>query len=166
MQKAISLENNNAVYWFYLALASDSNGDVNKTIEALRKAIEFNPKYSSDYNYLGYYLLTKTENYEESLTLIQKAVDLEPDNAAYQDSLGWAYFKLNQSKNAKYHLGLALQLMTEEENVDPVVLDHLGDLYFRENDTVNALEYWEKSLELHVDEKEKEALRKKIRNLK
>ena len=167
IEKAISLEAKNPVYNFYLALANDAANNMEPTIQALRQAIAHDAKYAGAYNYLGYFLLSKkNDNYTAALELIKKAVELEPDNPAFQDSLGWAYFKLNDLKKARYHLLLALQVMSETGNIDPVVLDHLGDLYQKENDLVNAGEFWEKSFQLHVDDKEKAIIRKKIQSVK
>lgn len=166
IEKAIEYESKNPTYYFYQAISLEALGKQEGTILALRNAINFNRSYSTAYNYLGYFMLTQGKNIEESLTLIKKAVELEPDNASFQDSLGWAYFKLNQFNLAKYHLGLALQLMTESGEIDPVVLDHLGDLYLQKNDLVNANEYWEKSIKLQKEEKEKEKIRLKIESIK
>ena len=58
--------------------------------------------------------------------MIKKAVELDPANGAYLDSLGWAYFKLGKYDQAEDNLieGLAARWAT-----DPTVQDHLGDLY-------------------------------------
>ena len=48
-------------------------------------------------NYLGYMLADKGIRLPEALKLIRKAVELEPMNGAYLDSLGWAYFKLGST---------------------------------------------------------------------
>ena len=57
--------------------------------------------------------------------MIRKAVELEPMNGAYLDSLGWAYFKLGQYELAEENLRQAV----ERDQTDPTVHDHLGDLY-------------------------------------
>ena len=62
---------------------------------------------------------------DEALGYIKKAVDLDPQNGAYLDSLGWAYFKLGKYELAEDNLLKA----SERIGTDPTVQDHLGDLY-------------------------------------
>ena len=60
-------------------------------------------------NYLGYMLADRGEKLPEALVMIQKAVELEPQNYAYLDSLGWAYFKLGQYAKAEENLRKAMR---------------------------------------------------------
>ena len=93
-------------------------------------------------NYLGYMLADKGTRLPEALKLIRKAVDLEPINGAYLDSLGWAYFKLGQYELAEDNLRQAV----ERDQTDPTVHDHLGDLYEKTGRIRLAAAQWELSL--------------------
>jgi Flp pilus assembly protein TadD len=64
-------------------------------------------------------------NLEESVRLIERALQLDPDNGAYLDSLGWAYYRLGRLQEARAQLERAKQLTGD----DPEVLEHLGDVY-------------------------------------
>jgi len=66
-------------------------------------------------NYLGYMLADKGMRLPEALKLIRKAVDIDPMNGAYLDSLGWAYFKLGQYEEAEENLRQAV----ERDQTDP-----------------------------------------------
>ncbi len=93
-------------------------------------------------NYLGYMLADKGIRLPEAVKLIRKAVDLEPMNGAYLDSLGWAYFKLGEYEMAEDNLRKAV----ERDQSDPTVHDHLGDLYEKTGRIRLAAAQWEQSI--------------------
>jgi tetratricopeptide (TPR) repeat protein len=62
--------------------------------EMFRKVLATDPRDAGTLNYLGYMLADRGVRLEEALGLIKRAVQEEPQNYAYLDSLGWAYFKL------------------------------------------------------------------------
>ena len=93
-------------------------------------------------NYLGYMLADKGSRLTEALKMIRKAVEIEPMNGAYLDSLGWAYFKLGQYELAETNLRQAV----ERSQTDPTVHDHLGDLYEKTGRIRLAAAQWEISV--------------------
>ena len=78
---------------------------------------------------------------EEALQYVKEALAIDPDNGAYLDSLGWAFFKLNDLENAEKYL-LEADARVKD---DPVIDDHLGDLYFKTGDLQKAHDYWQKA---------------------
>ena len=100
------------------------------------------PANAMTLNYLGYMLADKGIRLPEALKLIRKAVELEPMNGAYLDSLGWAYFKLGEYELAEENLRQAV----ERDQTDPTVHDHLGDLYEKTGRIRLAAAQWELSL--------------------
>jgi tetratricopeptide (TPR) repeat protein len=107
-----------------------------------RQALEKDPDSAMVLNYLGYMLADKGRQLPEALKMIQKAVELEPMNGAYLDSLGWAYFKLSEYELAEENLRQAV----ERDQTDPTVHDHLGDLYEKTGRIRLAAAQWEISL--------------------
>jgi tetratricopeptide (TPR) repeat protein len=101
-------------------------------------------------NYLGYMNADRNVRVEEALTLVQKAVELDPQSAAYQDSLGWALFRLNRLEAAEEAVGRAL----EKDGRNAVVLDHMGDILARRGRAAEALQYWQKALKGEDEENE------------
>src|SRR5258705_12372404 len=79
---------------------------------------------------------------EEAVGLIKKAVELEPSNGAYMDSLGWAYFRLGKYEMAEEELVKASQRI----GTDPTVHDHLGDLYQKTGRLKLAAVHWERAV--------------------
>jgi tetratricopeptide (TPR) repeat protein len=110
--------------------------------EQFKKVLAANPFNASAANYLGYMLADRGVRLEESLKYIQKAVQLEPNNGAYLDSLGWAYYKMNRWDLAAPHLEKAVRLMSD----DPTIREHLGYLYLRMGKETQAEQEWERAL--------------------
>ena len=73
--------------------------------QTFKKVLSVDPLNSSASNYLGYMLADRGVRLEESVKYIQKALELEPNNGAYLDSLGWAYFKMGRYDLAEPSLG-------------------------------------------------------------
>ena len=93
-------------------------------------------------NYLGYMLADRGTKLEEALGMIKKALELDPSNGAYLDSIGWAYFRLGKYEMAEESLVKASQRMGS----DPTVQDHLGDLYQKTGRLKLAITHWERAL--------------------
>ena len=107
-----------------------------------RQALDVDPSSAMTLNYLGFMLADKGSRLTEALKLIRKAVELEPMNGAYLDSLGWAYFKLGEYELSEENLRQAV----ERDQTDPTVHDHLGDLYEKTGRIRLAAAQWELSL--------------------
>ena len=148
IQHAISLDEKSETYYFYLAIVMEKMSKLDMAINSLEKAIKYNPKSARAYNYLGYLYADNNMKIEESLTLIQKALELEPGNGAYTDSLGWAYFRKGNYKLALEKLLAAEELLRKSNSPDPVVFDHIGDAFLKLGKVDNALRYWNKSNEM------------------
>jgi len=110
--------------------------------ETFKKVLSVNPLNSNASNYLGYMLADRGVRLEESVKYIQKALELEPGNGAYLDSLGWAYFKMGRYDLAEMPLEKAA---TKIQN-DPTIHEHLGHLYLRMGKTAMAEEEWQRAL--------------------
>jgi tetratricopeptide (TPR) repeat protein len=106
------------------------------------KVLEIAPNDANTLNNLGYMLVDKTARYADALKYIRKAVEIDPMNGAYLDSLGWVYFKLGQYEPAEDNLRKAV----ERTSTDPTVHDHLGDLYEKTGRIRLAAAQWEISL--------------------
>jgi Tfp pilus assembly protein PilF len=110
--------------------------------EEFRKVLNVNPRNASTLNYYGYMLADRGIRLEEAADLIKRALADDPNNAAYQDSLGWAYFKQNKLDEAE---GLLRKAATRESH-DPTILSHLGDVYAKMGKDSLAEAQWQKSL--------------------
>ena len=107
-----------------------------------RKVLELNPKNASALNYLGYMLADRNTRVSDALDFIKQALELDPDNGAYLDSLGWAYYRSGDLPKAEEYLRRAIDRFSK----DPTVHDHLGDVYFKQGNLKDAIEHWQLSL--------------------
>lgn len=110
--------------------------------EQFRQVLVENPQNAGAANYLGYMLADRGVRLEESVKYIQKALELEPNNGAYMDSLGWAYYKMNRFDLAEPHLVKAARKISG----DPTIQEHLGHLYLQMGKRREAQEAWERAL--------------------
>jgi tetratricopeptide (TPR) repeat protein len=106
------------------------------------QVLQLDPQNAMTLNYLGYMWADKGIKLPEALKMIQKAVQMEPMNGAYLDSLGWAYFKMGEYELAEDNLRQAVN----RDQTDPTVHMHLGDLYEKTGRIRQAAAQWELSL--------------------
>jgi tetratricopeptide (TPR) repeat protein len=110
-----------------------------------RKALAVDPSnsmYATVLNDFGYMLADRGVNLAEALKMIQKAVELEPQNGAFLDSLGWVYFKLGQYGPAEENLHKAI----DRQSTDASIHDHLGEVYEKTGRLQLAVGQWERSM--------------------
>lgn len=109
----------------------------------LRRVIELDDSHGPALNFLGYSLADDGVKLEEALELIQRALEIDPWNGAYLDSLGWVYFRMGRFEEAREPLEAAAR----ELPADAVVLEHLGDLYERCGEDELAIFAWGQALD-------------------
>ena len=114
-----------------------------KAEESFHKVLADDPKNAMALNYLGYMLADRGTRLDESLGYIRRAVALDPQNGAYLDSLGWAYYKMGNYELAEENLRRAAERMGD----DPTIHEHLGELYYKTGRVKLAATHWERSLE-------------------
>jgi tetratricopeptide (TPR) repeat protein len=133
-------------FYFNYGATAEQAGLVEKAATLLQKSIELDPsKAAQAYNYLGYMWVDRNINLDEAGSMIKKALDIEPENGAYLDSLGWFYFKKGDYGRALTELLHAADLINPP---DPVVYEHIGDTYRSVGNSPQALNYWQKALTL------------------
>lgn len=144
---------------FLLGAAHERSGDRPAAEKAFRRLLEVVPDHTPTLNYLGYMWAEHGENLEEAVDLILRAVAREPDNGAYVDSLGWAYFQLGRFAKAREHLQWAARLVPD----DATIFEHLGDLYVVLDEVDRARDSYRQALDLSEDDADE--LRRKLENL-
>jgi tetratricopeptide (TPR) repeat protein len=130
--------------WTANALASADRFEEGERI--LLQLLEEQPDDPWLNNDLGYLWAERGINLDRAEELIRKAVDADPSNSAYLDSLGWVLYKQGRTEEAITHLEEAVRLRPSAVN-----LDHLGDVYFvldRRNDARDA---WKRAEALAED---------------
>jgi tetratricopeptide (TPR) repeat protein len=136
----------NAKFYFNYGAAAEQAGLYDKAGDLLRKSIALDPENSAEAcNYLGYMWADHNMNLEEAELMIRRALQSEPGNASYLDSLGWVEFRKGKFDQALSDL---LRAAKTAEREDPVVFEHIGDTYLKLNRSQEALEAWQKALAL------------------
>ncbi len=157
-KEAAAAAPDNTMVLFQYGAALDRAGRQSEAQKVFRDVIAKDPLDANALNYLGYMLAEHNTSLDEAIGLIQRALKIDPNNASYKDSLGWAYFQ--QGK-----LDLADPPLTEaaaQRPEDSVILDHLGDLRLKQNRRGEAVEAWQRALAGDGEGIDKAKVQKKI----
>ncbi|MGI4852979.1 MAG: tetratricopeptide repeat protein [Janthinobacterium lividum] len=141
--ETFSQKTDDKVYLYFLRGTIDDK--VGKKDEAevwLRKVLDIDANNAQTLNYLAYMYAERGIKLAEALTLVKKAVELDPQNYAYLDTEGWVYFK-----SGEYALSeTLLQKAVERNATDPTVHDHLGQALEKQGKLKPAVAQWERAL--------------------
>lgn len=124
-----------------LASAQQNGGDFDAAESTLRAILKESPNNPIASNNLGYFFLERGIRFQEALELIKAAVDIDPTNPSYLDSLGWAYFKLGDLAEAEKHLRSAFRYDPGSATIN----EHLGDVLMKAGRQDDAKQSWEKA---------------------
>lgn len=122
--------------------------------EAVEKELKYilriDPDSHAASNFLGYFYAERGKQLGEALKLVEKALQAEPNNGAYIDSLGWVYYKQATENQDDTRLEQALQRLLEasDESPDPEIFRHVGEVYFSLGQWEAASTQWQRALKL------------------
>lgn len=155
---SLAADPDNTDFLYFRAMAGQQFGDLSILERDLRRVIELEPDNAAALNALGYTLTDQTDRHDEALELISKALAIDPDEAAYIDSLGWVQYRLRNYEASLVHLRRALDLFPNDE-----VAAHLGEVLWVTGQQDEADQVWTEALERKP---ESEILREVMRRLK
>jgi tetratricopeptide (TPR) repeat protein len=138
-----------------LALVYDGMKKFEESDALYEEAIRIDGTNHLVLNNYAYSLAERGTQLERALNFARKAVETQPDNPSYLDTIGWIYYRLGQFTEAE---GYVKQAIGKGE-VSAVVYEHLGDIYYRMNQKDLAMEQWQMALKL---DEANSALRDKI----
>jgi tetratricopeptide (TPR) repeat protein len=148
-----------------LALQLGRDGQTDSAVVQMRKILQLDPRNAEAMNFIGFELAERGTKLAEAEELTKAAIDLEPDNGLFTDSLGWVYYK-----EGKLRLAIeALRRASSQSPGVPVILEHLGDTYARSGDAREAARSYASALQAlgHSPDPERQAtLEAKLRELK
>jgi tetratricopeptide (TPR) repeat protein len=124
----------------------------------LKRALAMAPDQPLILNYLGYSWVDQGKHLKDGMRLIEKAVQLKPDDGYIVDSLGWAHFKRGDFKEAVRYLERAVEIKPE----DPTLNDHLGDAFWKVGREREARFQWNQALSLAPEPEDAEKIKAKI----
>ena len=121
-----------------------------KADEDLLYALETDPEDAYILNYLAYSWLERDYKINEAIEMLEKAYSLKSNDPYITDSIGWAYYLVEDYFKAEKFLRKALELMPD----DPIVNDHYGDILWKLGRKIQARYFWGNVLEMDDTEKE------------
>lgn len=144
LNRALRNDPNNLQVLSVTALIHETNKNYALSDSLYARALKVDSTNVLILNNLAYSWADRGINLNEALSMAKKAVEAEPKNSSYLDTIGWIYFKLGDYKKAKENIEAALA--TEKENA--TLIDHLGDVYFKLGEKKKALANWKKAFEI------------------
>jgi tetratricopeptide (TPR) repeat protein len=141
LQQGLAKLPNHPDLLYEAAMLADKIGKLDVFEQLMRKLIQIKPDHAHAYNALGYRLLELSERVPEAVKLVEKALQLAPDDAAIMDSVGWGYYRSGKLEESVQLLRRALA-----GNPDPEVAAHLGEVLWVRGDREEAQKTWQDSL--------------------
>jgi tetratricopeptide (TPR) repeat protein len=147
---------------FELGTVFDKQKKFAEAESAYREVLSRDPENAIALNYLGYMLAERGERLDESVTYLKKALQVEPENPSYLDSLGWAYFKADKLDLAETNLKRAADAL----KTNSVIQEHYGQVLFKLGRYDEAIAAWTRALAGDGDSIDKADVDKKIKAAK
>ncbi len=146
LEMVIQKQPENVELLYFRAMTGQSLGRLDVLEQDLLRVIEIDPGNADAMNALGYTLADQTDRHDEALVLIERALEIKPNEAAFIDSLGWVQYRLENYKDAVTNLRKALSLFDNDE-----VAAHLGEVLWVSGEQQEARNVWQKALDARPD---------------
>lgn len=137
INQALKLYQDDPSLLYTRAMVAEKRNDLPQLEQDLRFIIDQDPDNAMALNALGYTLADRTDRLEEARQLILRAHQLEPDDAAITDSLGWVYYRLGDLETAESLLREAFAAYPDAE-----VAAHLGEVLWQQGKRSEARRVW------------------------
>ncbi|MBN1780444.1 tetratricopeptide repeat protein [bacterium] len=130
-----------------LANAHENLGNYLKADSLFQTSLALEPENALLLNNYAYSLSLRGERLEDAMKMAQTAVEKDPENGAYHDTMGWIYFQMGMPVEALSCIETAVRLRKDSYEV----YDHLGDVYAALGMPEKARDAWKKALSLDED---------------
>jgi tetratricopeptide (TPR) repeat protein len=161
---------------YNLGVLHGEQGQQQQALVYMGDVLEHNSDHAGALNYIGYTWAEQGTRLDEAEELVQRALELRPDDGFITDSLGWIYYmrarpliergELAEGRELLERSLLELHKAAEMTGGDPVISEHLGDVYLLLEDKRRALENYEEALTLDPRENEQPELLGKVESLR
>ncbi|WP_161495297.1 tetratricopeptide repeat protein [Advenella sp. S44] len=140
-----------------LAMLYERQGKIVEMETLLRRVIAIKPDSPDAYNALGYVFADLNINLDQAQMLLDKAVQLAPDNPFILDSMGWLQFRLGNDALAGQYLENAFELSPQAD-----IAAHLAEVYWSTGDKKRARAMLKQGWQL---DKENQTLKETLKRL-
>ena len=135
---------------FYRRGASNERiGNYEEADRDMLSSLEIDPDDAYVLNYLAYSWLERDYKITDAMEMLEKAYSLTENDPYIIDSIGWAYYLIEDYLKAEEFLKRAVELMPD----DPIVNDHYGDILWKLDREIQARYFWGNVLEMKEVEK-------------
>ena len=123
----------------------ERKGDYVNADKDLLASLKINPDDAYVLNYLAYSWLERDYKIDEAIKMLEIAYASRSNDPYIIDSIGWAYYLIDDYSKAEKYMRRAVELMPN----DPIVNDHYGDILWKLNQKIQARYFWESVLKMN-----------------
>lgn len=145
-----------------LADALGQAGQINDALVILRSERLARPNDPYTLNSLGYFLITRTDKFEEGYKVLARAMLLADSDPYIADSFGWSLFQLGDLERAKGLIESARKELSPQSHWE--IEDHLGDIYWHEGRKDDARAAWQLALENYPPNTDRDRIAAKLKD--
>jgi tetratricopeptide (TPR) repeat protein len=142
LEKALFLAPDNIQILGTMGMIYDGMKNYEMTDSLYKRALEIDSLDVLVSNNYAYSLSERGVELDKALKMAEFAVEMQPKNASYLDTIGWVYFKLGNFDKAIGFIEQAIELDSE----NATLYDHLADIYVKMNNKEKAIEFYKKAL--------------------
>ncbi len=131
-------------FLFRKGVVLDKSGKTEKSLLIMEEIIALDQDHHEALNYVGYTLAEQDRDLDRAMILIKRALELDPGNGYYIDSLAWVYYRQGRYEKAWEEIVTAVEQVDDEA----VIWEHYADIAKALGKREQALQGYEKALEL------------------
>ncbi|MFH1195999.1 MAG: tetratricopeptide repeat protein [bacterium] len=150
LEKALSLDSLNYQVLGMLGMIFNSKKEWEKCDYYYSKALKVDSTDATLLNNYAYSLSVRGIELDRALKMVSKALESDPENSSFLDTIGWIYYMLGDYEKAEEHVLKSLKV----ESANSEVLDHLAQIYNKIGNTQMAIEYLRKAVEVDPNNQE------------
>ena len=147
LEKALALDSTNYQALGMLGMIYNSKKEWDKCDYYYTKALQVDSTDATLLNNYAYSFSVRGVNLERALAMVSKALESQPENSSFLDTIGWIYFMMGEYEKAEENVLKSLKV--DEDNSE--VLDHLAQIYKKMGKDEIALEYMRKAVLIDPD---------------
>jgi len=138
-----------SMFYFNYGAACERSGQFERAVALLQRSMQLDTENAEAFNYLAYMWAEKGIHLDQALEYSRHALDCDPDNGAFLDTLGWIRYKQKLVAESLAGLQSAYYFMPD----DPTIMEHLGDAWSAAGDQGKAVNWWKRSYQINANNK-------------
>lgn len=155
IKRALAINENNSQLLGMAGMIYDNKEMWTECDAAYEKALAIDSTDALINNNYAYSLSERGIQLERALKMVNIAIEADPENSSYLDTIGWIYYKLGDYVNAEKYINKAIEV----DIATATLYDHIGDVYYKQGKKKEALEAWQIALDM---DSENETIKSKI----